>query len=158
MFASVQTDRETETERQRHRHRQRHIQTQTDYHYHYCYCYHYYLQRAMSGAAASQSVEAAMDAVELQALQEAVAASLIMEDIEAASQAMVEVGQSESQPTKETEAQTVSQAATVEVGQSEILLPVRQQLKEMNKTLQKMLVLQKDQGETNYFMEQRQYD
>ena len=154
MFASVQTDRETETERQRHRHRQRHIQTQTDYHYHYCYCYHYYLQRAMSGAAASQT----MDAVELQALQEAVAASLVIEDIEAASQAMVEVGQSESQPIEETEAQTVSQAATVEVGQSEILLPVRQQLKEMNKTLQKMLVLQKDQGETNYFMEQRQYD
>ena len=88
----------------------------------------------MSGAAASQT----MDAVEWQALQVAVAASLVIEDIEAASQAIVEVGQSESQPIEETEAQTVSQAATVEVGQSEILAPVRQQLKEMNKTFQKM--------------------
>ena len=122
----------------------------------------------MSGAAAS-SVAASLSMEEIeaasQAIDDSVAANMLMEEIEAeieaeAASLIVEGAQIQaaSQPIEETEAQTVSQPATVEIGYSEILLPIRLQLQQLNTTMSKMLVLQKDQTETNYFMEERQSD
>ena len=85
---------------------------------------------------ASQAIEEAQIVTESQAMEEA--------QISTDSQAMPQAP-----------AIAVVQALPASGSQSEILLPVRQQLQDINKTLQKMLVLQKDQCKAKYFMEQR---